>query len=326
LRPIWTNWLLAGLLLLTMPSRSSFAGTQASASSSFPESILKKLDALIAAKRYENAEALLREELAKGVSSASAHFQLGKLYLNHDEWARAAANLKESIQEQEDNDEAHLLLGLACRSLNQPDRAEEQFVRAAALNPQSSVDAYFAGHQLLIETKYEAALPYLYSAIKLDPANAAAFRALGMTQMHLGNYGLAESYYRKSVELTGQSATADPGQFLDLAFILLLGHDPAKVEEALKLAQRGAQLDPGSGSAHYLVGKALMKAGRVKEAVPELEKATRLMPEDSKAHFQLALAYDELGEKQKAVAERQALARTKQRANQQGMASGGVMP
>jgi Flp pilus assembly protein TadD len=57
-----------------------------------------------------------------------------------------------------------------------------------------------------------------------------------------------------------------------------------------------------------------------------LEKATKLDPEDSKAHFQLALAYDQLGEKEKASAERRALAQTKQRANQQGMASGSVMP
>jgi Flp pilus assembly protein TadD len=69
-----------------------------------------------------------------------------------------------------------------------------------------------------------------------------------------------------------------------------------------------------------------MKMGRAKEAVPELERATKLEPEDSKAHFQLALAYDQLGEKDKASAERQALARTKLPANQQGMASGTVMP
>ena len=38
------------------------------------------------------------------------------------------------------------------------------------------------------------------------------------------------------------------------------------------------------------------------------------------------MAYDALGEKDKARAERQALAKTKQRADQQGMASGSVMP
>lgn len=85
-------------------------------------------------------------------------------------------------------------------------------------------------------------------------------------------------------------------------------------------------MQPDSGDAHYLIGKALMKMNRIKESVPELELAAKRNPEDSKAHFQLALAYEALGEKDKANAERQALARTKQRANQQGMASGSMMP
>jgi Flp pilus assembly protein TadD len=113
---------------------------------------------------------------------------------------------------------------------------------------------------------------------------------------------------------------------LDLSFILLLGHDPVKVEEALKLARRAAEIQPSSGSAHYLVGKALMSQAHVKEAAPELVLAARLDPKDSKAHFQLALAYERLGDKEKALAERQALAKTKQRPNQQGMASGSVLP
>jgi len=326
-----TNWSQAGLwvcLALLLPCLVPAQGpTISSGSGTAPqEGIFKKIDALIAAKEYDKADQVLADQLRAGVPPDLAYFRIGKAYFGHDEWARAAANLEKSIQAREANDQAHLLLGLACRELKQPARAEQEFARAATLNPQSSVDAYFAGHQLLLDANYDAALPYLYAAVKLDPQNASAYRALGMAQVHLGNYGLAESYYRKAVEATEASASPDPGLYLDLAFILLLGHDPAKVEEALNLAERAAKVDPNSSSAHYLVGKALMKMGRTKEAVPELEHATHLAPEDSKAHFQLALAYDQLGEKEKAAAERQALARTKQRANQQGMASGSVMP
>jgi tetratricopeptide (TPR) repeat protein len=324
-------FLIAGLviLVLPLPGRAIEAARAASSGRANPapeEGIFREIDALIGANDFEKAEGLLRGELAKGVPPGLAYFRMGRLYFDHDEWARAASNLEKSIQAQEANDQAHLLLGLAYRELKKPDQAEEEFSRAAALNPASSVNAYFAGQQLLMGMKYEAALPYFYTAVRLDPRNASAYRALGIAQVHLGNYGLAESYYRKAVDALGDSDSAEPGPFLDLAFILLLGHDPAKVEEALKLAERAAKLQPHSGAAHYLVGKALMKMGRVKEAAPELEKATKLDPEDSKAHFQLALAYDQLGEKEKASAERRALAQTKQRANQQGMASGSVMP
>ena len=324
-------FLIAGLVLLVLPlpGRTIEAAQAASIGRPNPapeEGIFREIDALIRADDFEKAEDLLRGELAKGVPPGLAYFRMGRLYFDHDEWARAASNLEKSIQAQEANDQAHLLLGLAYRELKKPGRAEEEFSRAAALNPASSVNAYFAGQQLLMGMKYEAALPYLYTAVRLDPRNASAYHALGMAQVHLGNYGLAEVYYRKAVDALGDSDSAELGPFLDLAFILLLGHDPAKVEDALKLAEHAANLQPHSGAAHYLVGKALMKMGRVKEAAPELEKATKLDPEDSKAHFQLALAYDQLGEKEKASAERRALAQTKQRANQQGMASGSVMP
>ncbi len=318
-------------LLLIAPcgvtlSRGVLSAAQATPGASLEDKAFARIQTLMVAGKYEEAERLLASVISQGTPAALAYFRMGKAYLGHDEWQHAAEYLEKSIQAQEANDQAHLLLGLAYRELRQPAKAEKELMTAADLNPRSDVNAYFAGQQLLLDLNYEAALSYFYEAVKLNPRNASAYRALGATQAHLGNYGLAESYYRKAVDALNGSDTMDPGPYLDLAFILLLGHDPAKIEEALKLAKRAADIQPSSPDAHYLVGKALMSKGRVKEALPELERATHLNPEDSKAHFQLARAYEALGEKEKAQAERRLLARTKQRANQQGMASGSVLP
>jgi len=284
------------------------------------------IGALISSKNFQKAEAEVDSAIAQGMAPERAYFWTGRIYFDHEAWARAATYLQKSLQAREENDQAHLLLGLAHRQLKQPGQAEKELLEAVRQNPGSDVNAYFAGQQLLMNEKFDAALPYLYEAVKLNPQKGLAYRALGMTQVHLGNYGLAASYYRKAIDLIDGSSSPDLGSLLDLAFILLLGHDPANAREALKLAQRAATLEPSSGEAHYLVGKALTRTGRVKDAVPELELAAKLNPEDSKAHFQLALAYDQLGEKQKARAERQALAKTKQRAAQQGTASGSILP
>lgn len=321
-----------GFLFALFPSCVSVALPQtapkppSSPSTSRDDTTFNRIGELIRSKDYQQAESVLEASVAHRPSPAQAYFRMGKLYFEQNEWERARHYFEKSVAERDENDQAHLLLGLVNRALLEPERAEEELKKAAAQNPRSDVNAYFAGQQLLLDMKFEAALPYFYEAVKLNPRNTSAYRALGMTQVHLGNYGLAESYYRKAIDALGSSPPADSGPFLDLAFILLLGHDPAKIEEALKLAQRGAEMQPASGDAHYLMGKALMKLGRIKESVPELELAARRNPEDSKAHFQLALAYEALGEKEKAAAERQALAQTKKRANQQGMASGSVMP
>jgi len=322
--------LVAGFLLAALPSFALPGSPQTalkppdSAEGSGEDNTFRKIEVLVRTKQYQQADSLLDSLLPGNPSPGQLYLRMGKLYFDHDEWARAQHYFEKSLALRDGNDQAHLLLGLTDRELAQPGPAEQEFARAASLNPRSDVNAYFAGQQLLLDMKFEAALPYFYEAVKLNPRNASAYRAIGMTQVHLGNYALAETYYRQAIEALAGSGSADPAPYLDLAYILMLGHDPAKIDEALKMARRAAELQPDS--ADYLIGKALMKLGRVKDSVPELEFAAQRNPDDSKAHFQLALAYESLGEKDKAQAERQALAKTKQHANQQGMASGSVMP
>jgi tetratricopeptide (TPR) repeat protein len=290
------------------------------------DEVFAKIEALVRDKKFQDADSLFAASSAQFSSLSRACFRIGKIYFDHDEWARAGRWIEKSLAGRGDNDEAHLLLGLVDRQLHRPEEAEHEFTRAAILSPGNEVNAYFAGLQLVLDQKFEAALSYLYTAVQLNAGDPGVYRALGMAQFHLGNYGLAESYYRKAIDVADDSLPADARPYLDLAFILLLGHDAGKIEEAFKLADRAAEIQPDSGEAHYLEGKALMKMGRVKEAVPELERAAQRNPDDSKAHFQLAEAYEALGEKGRARAERQALAQTKRRANQQGMASGNVLP
>ena len=137
-------FLIAGLGFLVLPLPGvAVEGAQtpssARANTAPDEGTFKKIDGLIGAKEFEKAEGILQGELAKGVPPALAYFRMGKLYLDHDEWARAASNLEKSIQVRRTNDQAHLLLGLAYRELKKPAQSEEQFSRAAALNPASSV-------------------------------------------------------------------------------------------------------------------------------------------------------------------------------------------
>jgi len=54
-------------------------------------------------------------------------------------------------------------------------------------NPSNRVNSYFAGHQLLLNGKFEAALPYLYSALDWKPLQSQALQALALAQARLGN-------------------------------------------------------------------------------------------------------------------------------------------
>ena len=285
-----------------------------------------ELDALIAQHQYARAEQIVRQRLTSGDDPAATYFQIGKAYFDHEAWQRSAEFLEKSLKVKGMNDEAHQLLGLDWRELHRPDDAEAELLEAAKENPSNRVNAYFAGHQLLLNGKFEAALPYLYKALDAKPLQSQALQALALAQARLGNYGLAESYYRKAID---SAQTSDDGHYsalVNLSILLLLGHDPARLEEGLSCAQRAETLQPDSPEAHFLAGKALFKLGRLREASPELARAAKLNPEDSKPHFLLARIYDQLGQHDRAQKERQNIARIQSRPGQAGMATADPVP
>jgi tetratricopeptide (TPR) repeat protein len=279
-----------------------------------------ELDALIAQHQYARAEEIVGRRVESGDDPAATYFQIGKIYFDHEEWQRSAGFLEKSLNLKGTNDQAHQLLGLDWRALHRPEDAEAELLKAVAENPSNRVNAYFAGHQLLLNGKFEAALPYLYKALDWRPLQSQALQALALAQARLGNYGLAESYYRKAID---SGPAADDGHYsalVNLSILLLLGHDRARLEEGFSCAQRAAKLQPDSADAHFLAGKALFKLGRLREASPELTRAAKLNPDDSKPHFLLARIYDQLGQHDRAQKERENLTRIQGRPGQAGIA------
>ncbi len=290
------------------------------------EQFWAELDTLVTHQQDARAEQMVKERLSNGADPAATYFEIGKMYFNHEAWQRSAGFLEKSIQFRGVNDKAHVLLGLDCRELHLPEHAEAELLEAAKQNPSSKVNAYLAGHQLVLNGKFELALPYLYTALEWKPLHSEALLALALAQGRLGNYGLAESYYRRAID---SAQTSDGGRysaFANLSILLLLGHDPTRLEDALSCAQRAEKLQPDSPEAHFLAGKALFKLGRLTEASLELERAVKLNPEDTKTHFLLARIYDELGQPGRAQEERKVFARLQGQTGRAGMATVDPVP
>ena len=131
---------------------------------------------------------------------------------------------------------------------------------------------------------------------------------------------------RKAIDSAQPSDDGHYSALVNLSVLLLLGHDPARLEEGLGCAQAAEKLQPDSPDAHFLAGKALFKLGRLREASPELARAAKLNPEDSKPHFLLARIYDQLGQHDRARKERKDTARIQGRPGQAGMATVDPVP
>jgi len=315
--------LLAALLALAVAAQAQNANGPVHDGA---EEFWGKLDTLIAHHDYANAEQIIDQHLASGDDSAATYSQIGRIYFKHEAWQHSAEFLKKSLKLKGVNDQAHQLLGLDWRELHRPDDAEVELLEAAKENPSNRVNAYFAGHQLLLNGKFEAALPYLYSSLDWKPIQSQTLQALAITQARLGNYGLAEFYCRKVIDSRETSDDDRYSALVNLSTLLLLGHDTAHLEEGLSCAQQAEKLQPDSPVAHFLAGKALFKLGRLGEATPELTRAAILNSGDSKPHFLLARIYDELGQHDRAQKERKNIADIQRRPGQAGMATVDALP
>ena len=285
-----------------------------------------ELDTLVRRREYTRTDDLVRRQLENGGEPAATYFETGKVYFDHEEWQRSSTFLEKSLQANGANDAAHRLLGLDYRALHRPEEAEVQLLEAAKERPSDRVNAYFAGHQLLLNGKSEAALPYLYSALDSKPLESRALQALALVQARLGNYGLAESYYHKAIDSPETTEEDRYASLLNLSVLLLLGHDAVRLEQGLSCAQRAQQLHPDSPEAHFLAGKALFKLARLELAVPELVLAATLNAKDRRPHFILASIYDQLGRHDLAESERKELDRIQGSDGLGGMGTDGPLP
>jgi Flp pilus assembly protein TadD len=320
---------LAGVVLSGSPPSRYPQSSAVNPSSRADVPWFQECEELVKAGQYDGANRLFMAHLPRGPAAASLYSRMGGLYFEHQQWARARSFLKRSSLLNPREASTHLLLGIIDRETGKQARAKQELTEAAQLAPQNAVNLYFAGQQYLLMGQPAAALPFLYQSVKINPANFDALRALGMAQARLGNFALAETYYREAFHLPHLSPNFQSVASLDLAFLLLLGHNPQKLEEGLAYARRAVQFEPSSAAAHYLEGKALMKLERIREAIPELKEAERLAPQDIKAHFLLARAYARLAQRQNASRELQLVSRIQSRqsrSGRSGMATGTMLP
>jgi tetratricopeptide (TPR) repeat protein len=271
------------------------------------------MDELLTKGKVAEADSAIKQYLQGRSPSAELLAEIGRVYFEHDQWKQASELLRKSVELQNHNDVAHLLLGLSLAELKQFEESERELQIAVEQNPKSDFNWYFAGWRLLLRGKYEESLPYFYKAVELNPNNPNACRALGQALAHTGNYATAENYYSKAIELVEKEGQPMPDPYLDLAYVLLFSNQKEPAARALEYTRKALAINSRMAEAHYLCGKALLKLERYAEANEELLTATRLNVNDGRPYFLLAQVYDHLGDTAKAREARQTFSKMTQR-------------
>ena len=155
---------------------------------------------------------------------------------------------------------------------------------------------------LLLESKYDAALPKFQTLLRQHPDTPFLHYAYGTALASLSQYDEAEVEFRCEQTVSPKSELP----YLRLAAIQLrLGH----ATEALPSAKHAVELAADSAEAHYLLGRTYLDLGQTDAAVSELDMASRMTPGSPEVHFNLAKAYAKAKRPDKEAEERVIFAR-----------------
>ena len=134
-----------------------------------------------------------------------------------------------------------------------------------------AVKALGEAQKLSVSKKYPEALEKVQEALRISPDYPEAWSYLGAEHLRLRQYEQAIPEVSRALDLAGPNS-------VDLCNLAVAQWGLHRYPQALESAMKGAQLNPESDKAQYLVGALLVNTNRWKEAMPHLKYAARTMP------------------------------------------------
>jgi Flp pilus assembly protein TadD len=149
---------------------------------------------------------------------------------------------------------------------------------------------YLTGNQ------QEMAIAQYQALLEKNPRQAGAQMLLGTLYEMQGKPELAETHYRKALEITPDFAPAAN----NLAFLLVTRGN--NIDEALKFAQVAKSKLPNDPSVADTLGWVYYHKGLYDNAIRELRDSAAQIPNNPEVHYHLGMAYFKKQEKELARA------------------------
>lgn len=201
---------------------------------------------------------------------------------------------------------------LACAALSWKQAAywrnsETLFRHALSVTSDNSVANHNLGNYLMSTGRLSEAIPYLETAVRIDPNSVPAHTDLGSALAKSGQLKQAIAQFEQAIELAPDAPI--PHNNLGSAFTQV-----GRFPEATAEFQTALRLDPGyeearrnlavaqagnSTESHLSRGITLLRAGDSSGAVAELESAVRSDPNDADAQNNLGVALSHFPERQR---------------------------
>jgi Flp pilus assembly protein TadD len=214
------------------------------------------------------------------------------------DWQDDVTLFKHSLGATPDDYRLHDALGAAYAIRGESEGAEQEWLEALRLDPNSLEPLASLGALYAQEGHFKQAMPLLENALQQNPNDADVHLNLGAAYAEMGNMDLAEQHFRTAVLLS-------PINFNSHNVLGKLYFDSHRLPQAEEQFHQSLQCEPNIAAYDYL-GYIYMQQKDSERAEGTFKAALALKSTDSHAHFNLGLIYATAGRNAQAVEELQA--------------------
>ena len=234
---------------------------------------------------------------------SAAHFNLGNLFKEQDELAKAEGAYRTALRYTPNYPEAQYNLGIVCQAQGQFEQAVDAYKKAVTLNPNYSEAYNNLGNALAVLNQGDAALAAYQKALKLDPNFGDAYNNIAKLFSDLGKTEDALSMYKKAFKFK----PASPEILYNLGNTW---RSVGRATEAFDAFEKAVALNPGYAEAHNNLGLLHKDEGRHEQAKDAFQTALSLNPALEEAQFNLGNVLQEQGNTEAAITVFEALIAT----------------
>jgi tetratricopeptide (TPR) repeat protein len=286
---IQRNWALLALKQLAEARAQVDRGLAAVRS---PELLIQDAYLKLEQKNYSSARASLAEALNKSPEDLRILRLIVASYAAEKQPAAAITAVRDYAQQHPKSAVAQQFLADVLMANGQPQQARTALLAAKAANPKFTQADLSLARLDATEGHTGEASKTLSAILSQNPNNVPARLMLASIKETGGNPNAAIDDYKKILQLQPANVLA----LNNLAYDLVeYGNQP---DEALKYAQRAAELAPEAPAVENTLGWVLYRKGMYSLAVPHLEKAADKEP-SARRKIHLALAYLKMGDQER---------------------------
>ncbi|NYF90205.1 tetratricopeptide repeat protein [Tunturiibacter empetritectus] len=266
------------------------------------ENSLQQARDQIKRSEFAAAEQVLRTFLQREPASADALYLLGEVLMRRDQPKESLRVFTQAAAERRPTGEELRLVGLDYVLLQDYADAIRWLKQATDLSPGDADTWYSLGRAQYSKGDYGGAETSFRRVLTLDSRSVKAENNLGLTLASQNHLEKAMEAYRKAEALQQGSALQSEQPLLNLGLLLLDRNQP---QEAAEKLARAAAIAPSCAQCQEALGQALLALNRLTEAEAAMEKAVALEPKNPRFHFVLGRAYKQSGEVEKSKIELQ---------------------